>query len=66
MNIFQDNTKVIQAEVDSNLNLDCNGVSGDDNNLGNYIEWKKDRVPISQNKNSNIVLTSSKGKQKMG
>jgi hypothetical protein len=45
------------------LNLNCGGISDDnDNNLSKYIEWKKDKVPITQTKNSNIIITASKGK----
>ena len=61
--VVEENTKVIQAEIDGNLNLNCGGISDDnDNNLSKYIEWKKDKVPITQTKNSNIIITASKGK----
>ena len=54
---FKENTKIIQAETDSNLNLEC-GIH--DDYLSNFIEWKKDRISINQNKISNYVLTSAK------
>jgi hypothetical protein len=54
---FKENTKIIQAETDSNLHLEC-GIS--DDYLSDFIEWKKDRISINQNKISNYVLTAAK------